>query len=86
MNIISSSFTVAELCDQYARKDVRINRNYQRSDEVWPDAARSFLIETIVLGFPIPKIILSQQTDLKNLKTFKDIVDGQQRTLRRNRL
>lgn len=80
MNIITSSFTVAELCDQYSRKDIRINRNYQRSDEVWPDAARSFLIETIVLGFPIPKIILSQRTDLKNLKTFKDIVDGQQRT------
>lgn len=80
MNIINTNFTIAELCDQFARKDLDINRNYQRSDAVWPDNARSFLIETIILGYPVPKITIRQRTDVKQLRTFKEIVDGQQRT------
>lgn len=80
MNIITSNFTVAEFCGQFDNKDLVVNKDYQRSDEVWPESARSFLIETIILGFPIPKLIIRQSTDMKNLKTFKEIVDGQQRT------
>lgn len=80
MNIVNSNFTIAELCDQFSSKVLRINRQYQRSDEVWPEAARSFLIETVILGFPVPKLTLRQTTDVKKLKTYKEIVDGQQRT------
>ncbi|MGH9425644.1 MAG: DUF262 domain-containing protein, partial [Terriglobia bacterium] len=47
---------------------------------VWPPAARSFLLETILLGYPIPKIFLFQKVDLKSKKTIKEIVDGQQRS------
>jgi hypothetical protein len=57
-----------------------INRDYQRTDAVWPPAARSYLIDTILKGFPMPKFSLSQQTDLKSRKTIKEIVDGQQRS------
>jgi len=38
------------------------------------------LVETVLLGYPIPKITIRQKTDMKNLKTFHEIVDGQQRT------
>ena len=63
------------------RKEIRVNRNYQRSEKVWPPAAKSFLIETILLGYPVPKLSLYQITDLKTRRTVKEIVDGQQRTL-----
>ena len=63
------------------RKEVLVNRNYQRSDKVWPHAAKSFLIETILLGYPVPKLSLYQITDVKTRRTVKEIVDGQQRTL-----
>ncbi|MEL6104473.1 MAG: DUF262 domain-containing protein [Planctomycetota bacterium] len=56
------------------------NTDYQRSDKVWPAAARSYLIDTILTGYPIPKLSLSQKTDLKSRKTVKEIVDGQQRS------
>lgn len=59
---------------------ITINRDYQRSDAVWPPAARSYLIDTILHGFPIPKFCLSQKTDLRSRKTVKEIVDGQQRS------
>jgi len=62
------------------RKEIVVNRDYQRSEKVWPPAARSFLIETILLGYPIPKLYLYQVTDLKSRKTLKHIVDGQQRS------
>lgn len=75
-----SPMTIADYCAAMNRNEIVINSNYQRSDKVWPPAARSFLIESILLGFPIPKLFLFQKTDLKSKKTIKEIVDGQQRS------
>lgn len=63
------------------RNEIVVNRNYQRSDHVWPEAARSYLIETILKGYPIPKLYLYQVTDVKSRETHKEIVDGQQRSV-----
>lgn len=62
------------------RGEIIVNKDYQRSDQVWPPAARSYLVETILKGFPIPKLYLHQKTDVKSKKTYKEIVDGQQRS------
>lgn len=80
MNVSLAQMTVADLCDAIDRRDITVNRDYQRTNRVWPPAARSFLVETILLGYPIPKIYMSQVTDLKTRKTRKEVVDGQQRT------
>ena len=77
----SSVYTIAEYCTMVERKEIVVNRHYQRSDKVWPHAAKSFLIETILLGYPVPKLSLYQVTDVKTRRTLKEIVDGQQRTL-----
>lgn len=81
MNVSLAQMTVADLCDALGRGDITVNRDYQRSPRVWPPAARSFLIETILLGYPMPKLYMSQVTDLKTRKTRREIVDGQQRTM-----
>ena len=80
MQISSGANTVANYCAAMQRNEIRVNREYQRSDKVWPPAARSFLIETILLGFPMPKLYLYQITDLKSRSTYHEIVDGQQRS------
>jgi hypothetical protein len=80
MQVTPTTFTIAEYCQQMREKSIIVNHDYQRSDKVWPPAARSYLIETILLGFPIPKLSLYQTTDLKTKKTKKEIVDGQQRS------
>ncbi|MFL6846128.1 MAG: DUF262 domain-containing protein [Allosphingosinicella sp.] len=72
--------TIADYCDALERNAITVNRDYQRSDEVWPEVARSFLIESLLLGYPMPKIYLHSYTDLKTRKTRKEIVDGQQRS------
>jgi hypothetical protein len=81
MQTVSTNMTVADYCDALKRRDITVNRDYQRSDQVWPDSAKTYLIETIILGYPLPKIYLYQITDIKSRKTVKEIVDGQQRSL-----
>lgn len=73
--------TIADYCQAFERREVSINRAYQRSPQVWPTQARSFLIETILKGYPIPKLALHQITDLQSRKTVKHVVDGQQRSM-----
>lgn len=80
MEVIPAAYSVAEYCQQMARKEITINQEYQRSDRVWPPAARSFLIETMLLGYPIPKLSLYQVTDIRSRTSIKEIVDGQQRS------
>lgn len=77
---VPSPMIIADYCAAMERREIVVNTRYQRSDKVWPSAARSFLIESILLGYPIPKIFLFQKTDLRSKKTIKEIVDGQQRS------
>jgi hypothetical protein len=58
---------------------LELNPNFQRRS-VWKKGAKSFLIDTIIRGFPVPIIFLrDKKTDLKTLKAKRDVVDGQQR-------
>lgn len=61
------------------RKEIVINRNYQRGAEIWPAAARSYFIDTILHNFPFPKIYLYQAFSKETKKPYKELVDGQQR-------
>lgn len=80
MQVTPTTFTIAEYAEQMRDGKIVVNRDYQRSDKVWPPAARSYLIDTILLGFPVPKLSLYQITDLRSRRTIKEIVDGQQRS------
>lgn len=80
MDTKSSSITIADLCDQLRTASIVVNRAYQRTSKIWPPAAKSYLIDTILNGYPVPKIALYQKLDLTKRRTVREIVDGQQRT------
>ncbi len=80
MRAVPTNYTIAQYCKDMKDKDIIVNYQYQRSHQVWPEAARSFLIETILLDYRVPKLYLYQKTDLKSRKTHMEIVDGQQRS------
>jgi hypothetical protein len=80
MNVQQTQSTIADYCKGLKDGSITVNREYQRSAKVWPAAARSFLIESLLLDFPIPKLSLRQVTDVKTRETRKEIVDGQQRS------
>ncbi|HNN80986.1 MAG TPA: DUF262 domain-containing protein [Leptospiraceae bacterium] len=71
-----SSHTIADLRDWDDNKLLGISPEYQRR-EVWTDAAKVMLIDTIIKNIPIPKIYIS--TTIKNGKSFRRVIDGQQR-------
>jgi Protein of unknown function DUF262 len=60
--------------------NLSINREYQRGGGIWPNGAKSALIETIVLGFPMPAMYVHQRYNTETKKPYKELVDGQQRT------
>jgi len=55
-----------------------LSPKFQRR-RIWPPKAKSYLIDTILRGFPIPKIYMRQQLDLKSKEVIHEVVDGQQR-------
>lgn len=79
MHISVGQMTIADLVGQLERKELIINRDYQREAGVWPDSARTYFIDTILEGYPFPKIYLYQTFSQKSKKPIKEVVDGQQR-------
>jgi hypothetical protein len=46
---------------------------------LWTADARSYLIDTILLGFSTPKIYLRTKIDIKTQIVVRDVVDGRLR-------
>jgi hypothetical protein len=80
LKTIGTQMTIADYCEEFFAKKIYVNKEYQRSDERWSAPARSFLIESILLGYPLPKFYLYPITDTARRRSLKEIVDGQQRT------
>ena len=64
---------------QWDRSDqLVLSPKFQRR-QVWNSSGKSYLIDTILRGKPIPKIFLRQKTDVLTQTTIREVVDGQQR-------
>lgn len=79
MEINRSSITISEIRDMWQRKELIVNKNYQRSASVWPEAARTYLVDTILNSYVVPKVYFYQVFDKARKKVIREIVDGQQR-------
>jgi len=73
-----SSYTPLDFATWRESRALDITPKFQRR-AVWSTAARSFLIDTILRGMPVPPIYLrvSQSEDKK--RTVREVIDGQQR-------
>lgn len=80
MQLVPTNYTVSDYTELFEKGDVRINRDYQRLGGQWPPQAKSFFLETMLLGYPIPKIYLYSVADPRTRRVVREIVDGQQRT------
>ncbi|MGC1373031.1 MAG: DUF262 domain-containing protein, partial [Candidatus Sulfotelmatobacter sp.] len=72
------NYSVRDLEEWHGRGELVLAPKFQRR-EVWIDKARSYLIDTIVRGKPIPKIYMRQDVNPDTRRTTREIVDGQQR-------
>jgi len=72
------TFSINDFKEWDNRGELVLQPRFQRRD-VWSPKARSFLIDSIICGHPIPPIYLRQSIDTKTQKTVREVVDGQQR-------
>ena len=80
MHVQPNPQTIEDYITAMEAGSIRINRDYQRGGGIWPSGAKSALIETIILRYPMPALYLHQRFDKDLRKPFREVVDGQQRT------
>ena len=79
LDVTKTIYKVSDFVSWQRAGSLVLSPNFQRRP-VWKRGAKSYLIDTIVRGLPIPVIFLrDQRTDLSSLEPKREIVDGQQR-------
>src|SRR5207249_5123300 len=71
-------YTVADFSEWHEKKQLKLNPDFQRQS-VWPTAAKAYLIDTVLRRLPIPKIFMRTSVDIQTQRSYREIVDGQQR-------
>lgn len=77
-NYDSRTYNINDFLEWYQNNQLELNPKFQRRS-VWNDNARSFLMDTIIRGFPIPKVFIRQKINVLTRKSVREVVDGQQR-------
>lgn len=71
-------YNILDFINWYELGELDLKPRYQRNP-VWNKNAKSYLIDTILRGLPIPQVFIRQIIDINTMKTKKEVVDGQQR-------
>ena len=75
--VYSRDWTIGTIFDQIDQGNIELNPKFQRRN-AWTDSKRSKLIESIIMGYPIPEIVLAED---KTKKRSYIVIDGKQRLL-----
>jgi hypothetical protein len=73
----STDWTTETVVSQLRRGNINLNPRYQRRN-AWDNSRKSLFIESLILGLPIPQIILAEE---KGRKGSFIVIDGKQRLL-----
>ena len=74
----SRVYSINDFIEWDKQGQLTLNPFFQRR-AVWSDNAKSYLMDTIIGGKPIPKIFIRQKINVTTKTTIRDVVDGQQR-------
>jgi hypothetical protein len=75
-NFDTRVYSISDFLEWSNNNLLELSPDFQRR-AVWSEKAKSYLIDTIVRGRPIPKILISQR--MEGSRTVRVVVDGQQR-------
>ena len=75
-NFDTRTYSIADFVEWDKNGMLELSPDFQRRS-VWSDKAKSYLIDTVLRGKPMPKIIITQR--LEGAKNIRVVVDGQQR-------
>lgn len=78
-SLTRTTFKVSDIVGWLKSKSLDLSPSFQRRS-VWKTGAKSFLIDTVYRGFPMPIIFLRERgVDLQTMANRREVVDGQQR-------
>ncbi|NAW65516.1 DUF262 domain-containing protein, partial [Photobacterium halotolerans] len=75
--VYSRDWTVETVVNQIIKGNIELNPEFQRRN-AWNDPKKSSLIESYLIGYPVPEIVLAEHP--KERKKFI-VIDGKQRLL-----
>ncbi len=75
--VFPTDWTTETIVNQISKGNIKLDPLFQRRD-AWNSKLKSRFIESLILGFPIPQIVLAEQKDNKGNYI---VVDGKQRLL-----
>src|SRR3990172_5255179 len=75
-NFDTRVYSISDFLEWQRSNLLELSPDFQRRT-VWSEKAKSYLVDTIIRGRPIPKILISQRLD--ESRTVRVVVDGQQR-------
>ena len=79
INIQKTFYKVVDFVNWLKNGQLKLSPEFQRRS-VWKVGAKSYLIDTIVRGMPIPIIFLrDKRTNIDQFEPIREVVDGQQR-------
>ncbi len=71
-------YTVSQFLDHQRQGNLNLHPRFQRR-EVWKSPAKSYFIDSLIRGYPVPIILLRQVHDLPTMSSSLEVIDGQQR-------
>ncbi len=74
----SRTYSINDFFEWDRLKQLELNPKFQRRS-VWTEKAKSYLMDTILRGKPIPKVFIRQQINVTTKQSIREVVDGQQR-------
>ncbi|MBL0934561.1 MAG: DUF262 domain-containing protein [Rhizobiaceae bacterium] len=75
--LYATDWTVETILSQLSRNNIQLNPNFQRRD-AWSNSRKSKFIESIIIGLPIPQLVLAE---VKEERGKYIVLDGKQRLL-----
>ena len=71
-------YKVNDVLSWHNRKELLLSPKFQRRT-VWSPRGKSYLIDSIIKGFPLPLFFIREKLVLSEKRTVREVVDGQQR-------
>lgn len=75
--VTDSDWTTETILSQLSKGNIQLNPRFQRR-EAWDDKRKSKFIESLLMGLPIPQLVLAEQKDQRGKYL---VIDGKQRLL-----
>lgn len=77
-DIKRTTFSFADFLSWKKAGTLELSPSFQRRS-VWTKPQKSYFVDTVYRGLPVPIVFLRERTDVESLSTIREVIDGQQR-------